>query len=65
IKDTLNDLTQIIFKYLPAKAFSNDAVDLVFDIFQISNDLEKHALIEEKILLPYIEYLEQNTAQAR
>lgn len=59
IKDKLTDLTQIIFKYLPAKAFSNDAVDLVFDIFQISNDLEKHAQIEEKILLPYMDYLEE------
>ncbi len=59
IKDKLADLTQIIFKYLPAKAFTTDAVDLVFDIFQIASDLEKHALIEEKILLPYVEYLEQ------
>lgn len=62
IKDKLTDLTQIIFKYLPAKAFSTDAVDLVFDIFQISTDLEKHAQIEEKILAPYIDYLEEKLA---
>lgn len=58
IKDKLADLTQIIFKYLPSNSFTNDAVDLIFDIFQIASDLEKHALIEEKILLPYVEYLE-------
>lgn len=57
IKDKLADLTQIIFKYLPANAFSNDAIDLIFDILQTAGDLEKHALIEEKILLPYIEHL--------
>ncbi len=57
IKDKLADLTQIIFKYLPANSFSNDAIDLIFDIFQVAKDLEKHAHIEEKILLPYVKYL--------
>ena len=32
---------------------------MVFAIMQLSADLEKHALIEERILLPYVELLER------
>ena len=60
IEDKLNDLMQIIFKYLPTKTSLVDSVEVVFDIFQLSSDLNKHALIEEKILVPYVELLEKN-----
>lgn len=58
IEDKLNDLLQIIFKYFPGDASPIDSVEVVFDIFQLSSDLNKHSLIEEKILVPYVEYLE-------
>ena len=58
IEDKLNDLTQIIFKYLPGNVSPEDSIDVVFDIFQLSADLNKHALIEDKILVPYVEMLE-------
>ena len=59
IEDKLNDLLQIIFKYLPGNITSVDSVEVVFDIFQLSSDLNKHSLIEEKILVPYVELLEK------
>jgi transcriptional regulator, luxR family domain protein len=59
IEDKLNDLTQIIFKYLPANASPKESIELVFDIFQLSTDLNKHTLIEDKILVPYVEMLER------
>lgn len=58
IEDKLNDLTQIIFKYLPGNVSPEESIDVVFDIFQLSADLNKHALIEDKILVPYVEMLE-------
>ena len=60
IEDKLNDLLQIIFKYMPGNISPIDSVEVVFDIFQLSSDLNKHALIEEKILVPYVEFLERN-----
>lgn len=60
LEDKLNDLVQIIFKYLPAG--DDDAIDMVFDILQLALDLRKHSLIEDKILGPYVKQLEKNAA---
>jgi regulator of cell morphogenesis and NO signaling len=61
IEDTLNDLMQIIFKYLPGNGSQEDSISVVFDIFQLSSDLNKHALIEEKVLVPYVKLIEKKT----
>ncbi|MDR2472277.1 MAG: hemerythrin domain-containing protein, partial [Tannerella sp.] len=60
IEDKLNDLIQIIFKYLPtnANASQSESIGVIFDIFQLSVDLNKHAKIEDKVLVPYVKYLE-------
>lgn len=57
--DTLNDLTQIVYKYLPGNVMPEETMELVFDILQLSADIQKHALIEEKILEPYVAWLER------
>ena len=59
IEDKLNDLIQIIFKYLPKNTFLNESIELIFDIMQLSNDLKKHQLIENKVLIPYVTVLEE------
>ncbi len=56
IKDKLNDLTQIIYKYIPGERLNEEMMELVFDIMQLSRDLEKHATIEETLLLPPEDY---------
>ena len=56
IKDKLNDLTQIILKYIPGERLNEEMMELVFDIMQLSRDLEKHAEIEEMLLLPPEDY---------
>lgn len=58
IEEKLNDLIQIIFKYLPANSSQGDSIGVAFDIFQLSADLNKHALIEDKVLVPYVKFLE-------
>ena len=52
LKDKLSDLTQIIYKYLPGDMLTEELMELVFGILQLAKDLEKHALIEERLLLP-------------
>lgn len=59
--DTLNDITQIVYKYLPANTMPEETIELLFDILQLSSDIQKHALIEEKILDPYVSWLENTT----
>ena len=58
--DKLNDLTQIVYKYLPGNVLPEETWELVFDILQLSADIQKHARIEEKILIPYMEWLERS-----
>lgn len=58
--DKLNDLTQIVYKYLPGNSLPEETMELVFDILQLSSDIQKHALVEEKILIPYIDWLERS-----
>lgn len=61
IADKLSDLTKIIYKYLPGDIATTESIELIFDILQLSEDLKKHELIEEKILLPYGEWLEKRS----
>ena len=56
IKDKLGDLTQIIYKYIPGERMNEEMMELVFDILQLSRDLEKHAEIEELLLSPPEDY---------
>lgn len=56
IKDKLSDLTQIILKYIPGDRLNEEMMELVFDIMQLSRDLEKHAMIEERLLTPPEDY---------
>ena len=56
IRDKLGDLTQIIYKYLPGERLNEEMMELVFDILQLSRDLEKHAMIEELLLVPQEDY---------
>jgi regulator of cell morphogenesis and NO signaling len=59
IEDKLNDLMQIIFKYLPENVPQGDSIGVVCDIFQLSADIHKHSLVEDKILIPYVKLLEK------
>lgn len=60
IEDKLTDLINILIKYLPGNVCQNERITILAHIFSLSSDLGKHALIEEKILTPYVETLEKN-----
>lgn len=52
--DKLSDLMQIVFKYLPSEGMLEELNELLFSILQFSFDLKKHALIEDKIMIPFL-----------
>lgn len=58
IEDTLNDLTNLLLKYIPSDVSSTERVDMLLDMYSLSSDIERHAMMEDRILLPYIQYLE-------
>ena len=58
IEDTLNDLTNLLLKYIPSDSSSTERVDMLLDMYSLSSDIERHAMMEDRILLPYIQYLE-------
>lgn len=58
IEDKLSDLMNILVKYLPADVFPKERIEIALDISELSSDLMNHALIEERILIPFVESLE-------
>ena len=60
LEEKLSDLVQIIFKYLPESVTSDDTVDMVYDILQLSMDLNRHSMVEEKVMVPYVKHMERS-----
>ena len=58
IEGKLDDLLNIIFKYLPPQVDDDNVLDVVYDILRLSEDLKKHTFIEEKIMVPLVHHLE-------
>lgn len=59
IGEKLNDLKNIIMKYLPSKYTTSLSFEILKDIFDIENDLYKHSLIENILLVPLVEKIEK------
>jgi len=59
IEGKLDDLLNIIFKYLPPQVDDDNVLDVVYDILRLSEDLKKHNFIEEKIMVPLVRHLEK------
>ena len=58
IEDTLEDMMNILIKYLPGEILPKERVEISIDIIELSADLISHSLIEDQILIPYVETLE-------
>ena len=58
IEGKLDDLLNIVFKYLPPQVDDDNVLDVVDDIRRLSEDLKKHTFIEEKIMVPLVKHLE-------
>ena len=58
IEDALDDMTNILIKYLPGDILPTERICIATDIMELTADLYSHSLIEEHILIPYVESLE-------
>lgn len=59
IEEKLNDLKNIIIKYLPDAGLSEELNTLLFQLFELEDDFRKHTLIEDRILVPLVLQLEE------
>ena len=59
IEEKLTDLKNIIIKYLPPSDNQDIAFRILQKLFKLENDLNHHAAIEEKILVPKIMEIEK------
>ena len=58
IEDALEDMTNILIKYLHGDILPDERICIATDIMELSADLASHSLIENRILTPYVETLE-------
>lgn len=60
INEKLNDLKNIIIKYLSEEFSSPVRFELLNNIYNVEKDLRKHSLIEDRLLVPLVEKLENS-----
>lgn len=60
IDDKLHDLKNIFIKYWPADSSQKERTAVLFNIFSLEEDLTKHTFIEDKVLIPLVQKLEQH-----
>ena len=58
IQDTLDDMMNILLKYLPGDILPKERIEISYDIMELSDDLNRHSIIEERILIPNVESIE-------
>ena len=63
INEKLNDLKNIITKYLGEEYSSPTRYELLAAIYNVENDLRKHSLIENRLLIPLVEKTEKEYGQ--
>ena len=59
IEDKLRDLINILIKYLPAEMSPKDRVSITMDIYHLTEDINKHALLEDELLVSYVKLKER------
>ena len=64
IDAALNDLKNIIIKYLPKDCTIEKCRDILLNLFMFEYDLSKHTLLEDKILISLVEHIEKNNETA-
>jgi regulator of cell morphogenesis and NO signaling len=59
VEDKLYDLKNILIKYLPLPADPRLCQAVLFELFRLETDLNDHARIEDKVLVPKVKYMEK------
>lgn len=58
IEEKLSDLAHIIIKYLPPATDGREENEILFDLYILGDDIARHTLIEDKVLVPLAELQE-------
>lgn len=59
IDETLNDLKNIVMKYLPETCDTVLRNEVLYRLFRLEDDLAKHTIIEDTVLIPVVNKLEE------
>ena len=59
IDEKLNDMKSLIIKYLPEECRSGHRNDTLFGIYRFEEDLARHTLIEDRLLIPLVAKIER------
>lgn len=59
IDETLNDLKNIVMKYLPDTCDTILRNEVLYSLYRLEDDLMKHTLIEDCVLIPMVNQLEE------
>lgn len=59
IESKIGDLKNILLKYFPSKNPHPELYDLVEKLYILQNEFEAHTYLEDKLLVPHVEYLER------
>lgn len=65
IEEKLTDLKNLLIKYLPQKGDQQLRRKLLFCLFELEYDLNIHSQIEDSILIPLVEKMEQLAKQSK
>ena len=60
VEEKLGDLKNIIMKYLPKECDDRQISVVLFNLYLLEMDLEKHTAIEDDILIPMVNRLEDH-----
>lgn len=60
VDEKLNDLKNIIIKYLPEEYSSPLRFEILKDIYNLERDLQKHSLIENRLLVSLVQKMEKS-----
>lgn len=60
IEEKLDDLKSILVKYLPESCDATSRNDMLLELFRIEDDLHRHTIIENEILIPQVLKIENN-----
>ena len=60
IDEKLEDLKNIVMKYLPAECDSEMRIRVLMTIYYLQEDLKRHTYVENNILAPMVTRMEKN-----
>ena len=63
IEEKLTDIKNLLIKYLPPKNDKKTRRNILVKLFELEHDLHIHSLIEDSILIPLVQKLENHSRQ--